>query len=88
MQDHSLRGALAWCLVFLVIVQQVSCSPLPQSDTPSSVQEVQRSLKRTARMTPLWRIMGEATVPTANQLTPKMKTPPLLSDLTFLHHHA
>ncbi len=38
---------------------QVTCNPVPKSDTPStSAQEVQRSLKRTARMTPLWRIMG------------------------------
>uniref|UniRef100_A0A8C1HME4 Liver-expressed antimicrobial peptide 2 n=1 Tax=Cyprinus carpio carpio TaxID=630221 RepID=A0A8C1HME4_CYPCA len=40
-------------------VFQVTCSPVPKLDTPStSVQEVQRSLKRTARTTPLWRIMG------------------------------
>ncbi|XP_052009262.1 liver-expressed antimicrobial peptide 2 [Xyrauchen texanus] len=62
MQDHSLfnrRAVLVWWLVFLVLVQQVTCSPVPQVDTPSnSVQEVQRLLKRTARMTPLWRIMG------------------------------
>uniref|UniRef100_A0A672T571 Liver-expressed antimicrobial peptide 2-like n=1 Tax=Sinocyclocheilus grahami TaxID=75366 RepID=A0A672T571_SINGR len=37
----------------------VTCNPVPKSDTPStSVQKVQMSLKRTARMTPLWRIMG------------------------------
>lgn len=30
---------------------------------------------------------GKATVPTANQFTPKMKTP-TFSDLTFRHHHA
>ncbi|XP_051569085.1 liver-expressed antimicrobial peptide 2 [Myxocyprinus asiaticus] len=62
MQDHSLfnrRAVLARWLVFLVLVQQVTCSPVPQLDTPStSVQEVHRLLKRTARMTPLWRIMG------------------------------
>ncbi|XP_043100468.1 liver-expressed antimicrobial peptide 2 [Puntigrus tetrazona] len=60
MQGHNHRGALlAWCLVFLVFVQQVHCNPVPKSDTPSaSAQEGQRSPKRTARMTPLWRIMG------------------------------
>lgn len=45
-------------LIYAFCVFQVTCSPLPQLDTPSSVQKVQKSLKRTARMTPLWRIMG------------------------------
>ncbi|NP_001122249.1 liver-expressed antimicrobial peptide 2 precursor [Danio rerio] len=60
MKDLSHRGALlACCLLFLLIVQQVTCSPVLQPDTPStSVQKVQRSLKRTARMTPLWRTVG------------------------------
>ncbi|KTF92965.1 hypothetical protein cypCar_00018803 [Cyprinus carpio] len=60
MQDHNhKRALLAWCLLFLVLVQQVTCNPVPKSDTPStSVEKVERSLKRTARMTPLWRIMG------------------------------
>ncbi|TRY54568.1 hypothetical protein DNTS_001571 [Danionella cerebrum] len=60
MHDHSHRRALlACCLGLLLIVQQVACSPVPEPDTPStSAQEGQKSLKRTARMTPLWRIMG------------------------------
>nr|QQG62635.1 LEAP-2 precursor [Chanodichthys ilishaeformis] len=59
MQTHPNRGALlALCLVFLVIVQQVTCNPVPWSDTPSAeIVSVQTELKRSARMTPLWRIM-------------------------------
>lgn len=48
-----------YCRAHWHTVFQVTCSPVPQSDTPStSVQKVQRSLKRTARMTPLWRTVG------------------------------
>uniref|UniRef100_A0A4W5PDU7 Liver-expressed antimicrobial peptide 2 n=1 Tax=Hucho hucho TaxID=62062 RepID=A0A4W5PDU7_9TELE len=67
MQDHhhyfSSRTAFAWCLVSLVLAQQVSSSPDPSADVqPNSGQlqlgPGQRVLKRTARMTPLWRTMG------------------------------
>ncbi|KAI7814769.1 liver-expressed antimicrobial peptide 2 [Triplophysa rosa] len=62
MQDHIIFNrwtVLACWLVLLVLVQQVLCSPVPQPDKPAtSEKEVQRSLKRTARMTPLWRIIG------------------------------
>ncbi|XP_056607645.1 liver-expressed antimicrobial peptide 2 [Triplophysa dalaica] len=63
MQDQIIFNrwtVLAWWLVLLVLVQQVLCSPVPdKTDKPAtSEKDVQRSLKRTARMTPLWRIMG------------------------------
>ncbi|XP_055066727.1 liver-expressed antimicrobial peptide 2 [Paramisgurnus dabryanus] len=61
MQNHNLfnRGTVvAWWLVFLVLVQQLACSPVPPDKPSTSEQEVQMSPKRTARMTPLWRIMG------------------------------
>ncbi|KAF7706343.1 hypothetical protein HF521_019597 [Silurus meridionalis] len=50
---------MVWCLVLMVLTQQVAPSPVPEIEAPSGfVQGVQRSLKRMARMTPLWRIMG------------------------------
>ncbi|KAL0969969.1 hypothetical protein UPYG_G00235400 [Umbra pygmaea] len=66
MQEHpqhfSCRTAFTWCLVFLVLLQQVSASPSSSVDVqPISIRirkEGQRILKRIARMTPLWRIMG------------------------------
>ncbi|KAM9500450.1 liver-expressed antimicrobial peptide 2 [Clarias gariepinus] len=59
-QSHFSRKAIAaWCLVFMVLIQQVTSSPVPEMKAASgSVQGVQRSLRRMARMTPLWRIMG------------------------------
>ncbi|KAB5579323.1 hypothetical protein PDJAM_G00200660 [Pangasius djambal] len=59
-QSHFSRKAVAaWCLVLMVLIQQVASSPVPEMEAASgSVQGVQRSLRRMARMTPLWRIMG------------------------------
>ncbi|XP_046708121.1 liver-expressed antimicrobial peptide 2 [Silurus meridionalis] len=59
-QCHFSRKAImVWCLVLMVLTQQVAPSPVPEIEAPSGfVQGVQRSLKRMARMTPLWRIMG------------------------------
>ncbi|KAK3546424.1 hypothetical protein QTP70_026393 [Hemibagrus guttatus] len=59
-QSHFSRKALAaWCLVLMVLTQQVASSPVPVMEAASgSVQGVQRSLKRMIRMTPLWRIVG------------------------------
>ncbi|XP_063043064.1 liver-expressed antimicrobial peptide 2 [Engraulis encrasicolus] len=45
-----------WCLLALLILQQVSAGPVLQPDSPSG--SVQKVLTRVARMTPLWRIMG------------------------------
>ncbi|XP_062849296.1 liver-expressed antimicrobial peptide 2 [Trichomycterus rosablanca] len=59
-QSHFSRKAVAvWCLVLLVLTQQVASSPVPElEDLSGSVQGAQRSLRRVVRMTPLWRIMG------------------------------
>ncbi|XP_012672762.2 liver-expressed antimicrobial peptide 2 [Clupea harengus] len=59
MQDQShisTRTLTTWCLVTLLILQQVSAGPVPQPDVPAG--SVQNVLKRVVRMTPLWRIMG------------------------------
>uniref|UniRef100_A0A3P8Y6E6 Uncharacterized protein n=1 Tax=Esox lucius TaxID=8010 RepID=A0A3P8Y6E6_ESOLU len=63
MRDQfSCRTAFAWCLVFLVFAQQVFAGPFPSVDfQPSSGRlrpKGQGVLKRIARMTPVWRIMG------------------------------
>ncbi|KAG7464734.1 hypothetical protein MATL_G00168740 [Megalops atlanticus] len=52
------RAMAAWCLVVLVLVQQVSTSPVPKQDDPSTHLQSRGLLRRVARMTPLWRIMG------------------------------
>ncbi|KAI1898895.1 hypothetical protein AGOR_G00077110 [Albula goreensis] len=54
------RAAAAWALVALVLIQQVYTSPVPggQVDSTSTHLENGGLLKRVARMTPLWRIMG------------------------------
>ncbi|XP_076829467.1 liver-expressed antimicrobial peptide 2 [Brachyhypopomus gauderio] len=59
-QSHSQGKAFAaGCFVLMMLIQQVATSPVPDLDASSgSVQRVERSLRRTARMTPLWRIMG------------------------------
>ncbi|XP_028829521.1 liver-expressed antimicrobial peptide 2 [Denticeps clupeoides] len=63
MQDHSLvcrRTLSVWCLILLVILQQVAANPvrLPGGPVARSVPREQSALRRIARMTPLWRIMG------------------------------
>ncbi|KAL2079653.1 hypothetical protein ACEWY4_025397 [Coilia grayii] len=45
-----------WCLLTLLILQQVSAGPVLQPDHPTG--SVQNVLRRVARMTPLWRILG------------------------------
>ncbi|KAL7875972.1 hypothetical protein AOLI_G00109350 [Acnodon oligacanthus] len=59
-QRHFSRKAVAtWCLVLILLVQQVTSSPIPELGSSSdSLKAAQRSLRRSARMTPLWRIMG------------------------------
>ncbi|XP_066537648.1 liver-expressed antimicrobial peptide 2 [Hoplias malabaricus] len=59
-QRHfSRKVVVVWCLVLSVLVQQVHSKPLPElHDSLNTVQEALRSLRRSARMTPLWRIMG------------------------------
>ncbi|KAF4089181.1 hypothetical protein AMELA_G00063850 [Ameiurus melas] len=58
-RHFSRKAAAAWCLVLLVLAQQVVSSPVPEIEAAlDSLQGVQRSLRRMARMTPLWRIMG------------------------------
>ncbi|KAG9341655.1 hypothetical protein JZ751_018718 [Albula glossodonta] len=54
------RAAAAWALVALVLIQQVYTSPVlgGQVDSTSTHLENGGLLKRVARMTPLWRIMG------------------------------
>ncbi|XP_062372237.1 liver-expressed antimicrobial peptide 2 [Sardina pilchardus] len=56
-QSHICRMTFAtWCLVTLLILQQVSAGPVLQPNNPAG--SVQSAPKRVARMTPLWRIMG------------------------------
>ncbi|XP_029382438.1 liver-expressed antimicrobial peptide 2 [Echeneis naucrates] len=61
MQERLLGGqkkaAVALCLVLLVLIQQVCAAPLDSQVQPSGGRGVQ-ALRRTARMTPLWRIMN------------------------------
>ncbi|XP_060780295.1 liver-expressed antimicrobial peptide 2 [Neoarius graeffei] len=59
-QSHfSSKALAAWCLVLMVLIQQVASVPVPETEAASdSVQGVQRSLRRVARMTPLWRTVG------------------------------
>ncbi|XP_076145855.1 liver-expressed antimicrobial peptide 2 [Alosa pseudoharengus] len=55
-QTHICRMTFTWCLITLLILQQVSAGPVLQPNNPAgSVRSVP---KRVARMTPLWRIMG------------------------------
>ncbi|KAK1797094.1 hypothetical protein P4O66_008483, partial [Electrophorus voltai] len=62
MQEHGHvfgKGAAAAWLLLMMLIQQVASSSDPELDASSgSVQGVERPLRRTARMTPLWRIMG------------------------------
>ncbi|KAJ8282040.1 hypothetical protein COCON_G00045590 [Conger conger] len=50
------RASAAWGLVLLVFIHQVCANPV-QDSTSTHLQEG-GLLKRIARMTPLWRIMG------------------------------
>ncbi|XP_072543773.1 liver-expressed antimicrobial peptide 2 [Salminus brasiliensis] len=59
-QRHFSRIVLAvWCLVLMVLLQQVASGPVPElNGNSNSVLGAQRAHRRSARMTPLWRIMG------------------------------
>ncbi|KAL6490664.1 hypothetical protein MHYP_G00010090 [Metynnis hypsauchen] len=58
-RQFSRKAVATWCLVLIVLVQQVTSSPVPELGSSSGSQKgAQRSLRRSARMTPLWRIMG------------------------------
>ncbi|XP_045921549.1 liver-expressed antimicrobial peptide 2 [Micropterus dolomieu] len=56
------KAAVALCIVLLVLAQQVCAGPLVQQLQSNSDQKADSSrvhtLKRIARMTPLWRIMN------------------------------
>ncbi|KAF3837366.1 hypothetical protein F7725_004830, partial [Dissostichus mawsoni] len=55
---HS-KAAVALCIVLLMLTQQVCAGPLPPQVRSEQSPDVSvRSLRRTARMTPLWRIMS------------------------------
>ncbi|XP_035005230.1 liver-expressed antimicrobial peptide 2 [Hippoglossus stenolepis] len=57
---HS-RAAVALCFVLLMLAQQVCAGPLAsrlQSSSDQSSDSVVHTLRRVARMTPLWRIMS------------------------------
>ncbi|KAJ8338288.1 hypothetical protein SKAU_G00372540 [Synaphobranchus kaupii] len=57
MQEQiSTRSRAAWGLVLLVFIHQVHTHPVP--DSASSHLQKGGLLRRIARMTPLWRIMG------------------------------
>ncbi|KAM7377031.1 hypothetical protein PAMA_013694 [Pampus argenteus] len=69
MQEKSLftqrKAAVALCLVLLVLAQQVFAGPLASQVRSSSdqgadsqVEHTIHTLRRKARMTPLWRIMN------------------------------
>ncbi|KAL7374607.1 hypothetical protein ABVT39_003833 [Epinephelus coioides] len=52
------RAAVALCIVLLVLAQQVCAGPLVQSSSDQKADSGVHTLKRVARMTPLWRIMN------------------------------
>ncbi|XP_062311664.1 liver-expressed antimicrobial peptide 2 [Osmerus eperlanus] len=52
-------AALVCCLLAMLLVQQISCGPVPSRIDQSGPEDgAVGILKRTARMTPLWRVMG------------------------------
>ncbi|XP_069015095.1 liver-expressed antimicrobial peptide 2 [Embiotoca jacksoni] len=59
------KEAVALCIVLLVLAQQVCAGPLVSEARSGSArsadakgEQAVRALRRTARMTPLWRIMN------------------------------
>ncbi|XP_019960564.1 liver-expressed antimicrobial peptide 2 [Paralichthys olivaceus] len=55
------RAAVALCIVLLMLAQQVCAGPLAsrlESDSDQSSDSSVHTLRRVARMTPLWRIMS------------------------------
>ncbi|KAJ0055681.1 hypothetical protein NL108_009631 [Boleophthalmus pectinirostris] len=57
----SLRKAAALLLVWTLLIQQISAGPVVPAggpDSPVPAQSQVRTLRRTARMTPLWRILN------------------------------
>ncbi|XP_053199291.1 liver-expressed antimicrobial peptide 2 [Scomber japonicus] len=59
------KAAVALCLLLLMLAQQVCASPLasqvqssPDQSPDSQGEQTIRTLRRIARMTPLWRIMN------------------------------
>uniref|UniRef100_A0A3B4A0B1 Uncharacterized protein n=1 Tax=Periophthalmus magnuspinnatus TaxID=409849 RepID=A0A3B4A0B1_9GOBI len=55
----SVRKAAALVLVWILLIQQISAGPVGGSESlvPSQTQTL-KTLRRSARMTPLWRIMN------------------------------
>ncbi|KAF1380837.1 hypothetical protein PFLUV_G00168150 [Perca fluviatilis] len=55
------KAAVALCIVLLMLAQQVCAGPLVpqvQSSADRKADSSGQTLRRTARMTPLWRIMN------------------------------
>ncbi|XP_018559306.1 liver-expressed antimicrobial peptide 2 [Lates calcarifer] len=59
------KAAVALCIVLLMLVQQVFAGPLtsqvqssPDQSADSRGEHIVHTLRRIARMTPLWRIMN------------------------------
>ncbi|XP_071753877.1 liver-expressed antimicrobial peptide 2 [Centroberyx gerrardi] len=53
------KAAVALCLLLLMLAQQACAGPVPSQDrVQSSSDHSGQTLRRTARMTPLWRIMN------------------------------
>nr|AIZ00779.1 liver-expressed antimicrobial peptide 2B precursor [Plecoglossus altivelis] len=51
-------AVLSCCLLAVLLLQQISCGPVPSRTGGQSDLEDRGVLKRSARMTPLWRVMG------------------------------
>ncbi|XP_037615692.1 liver-expressed antimicrobial peptide 2 [Sebastes umbrosus] len=52
------KAAAALCIVLLMLAQQVCAGPLVRSSSDQKADSSVHTLRRTARMTPLWRIMN------------------------------
>uniref|UniRef100_A0A3B3Q697 Liver-expressed antimicrobial peptide 2 n=1 Tax=Paramormyrops kingsleyae TaxID=1676925 RepID=A0A3B3Q697_9TELE len=54
----SMKMAAVWASLLLLLLHQVSAGPLPPAENQHVAPAAVALLRRFARMTPLWRIMG------------------------------